>query len=557
MNKTALQILGIATAALVTGACAGSDPSTHHDTSAGGGNEGGQSAGASDTGGDPGTGAGGSDPGSGGMAQGGTGGGGGAGGGDMTDCTPGEQQSCYEGPSGTAEVGQCTSGHLTCDVDGSWGSQCLGQVLPATEDCSVTGDEDCDGAGCSDAVWAVQLNASGSAVIRDVVIAADGSIYLAGAVAGSVMLGGQSLSAQHAEGNALLAKLDDGGTLVWAKLFASNAFSEARAIALDAQGNLIVAGIYGPGFNPGGGVMAHAGTQDGYLARYDAAGNYQAANWLARHAVNLSITAHTGNKIPTDVAIMSNGTIAVVGKYTGHWGCSGIGCTIEGATDDTGGFVRGYSTSLIPQWSHTYDQGGLDDVTAAAPLPNGGLVAVGNNALAARVRMYAANGGSLSDFPITDARATSVAVFPNGDRLVGLAQGPSPYDLKLVRFGSNPGSWTPGLPSNQHLASVTIDTAGDIIITGSYEGGQTNLGGGALPAPSNEISGFIAKLDANFQHLWSKSLGGSGWSFGQHVIAHPNGRVLLHAFFDAGTVDFGLGPLSQTSTEPFLAMFEP
>lgn len=60
-------------------------------------------------------------------------------------CAPGEEQSCYSGPTGTADVGVCATGARTCDIDGSW-SSCIGEVLPATEDCNGSAaDEDCDG----------------------------------------------------------------------------------------------------------------------------------------------------------------------------------------------------------------------------------------------------------------------------------------------------------------------------------------------------------------------------------------------------------------------------
>ncbi len=60
-----------------------------------------------------------------------------------TECTSGDTQGCYTGPSGTEGEGECTAGYKTC-TDGSWGS-CAGQVLPETEVCDDTLDNDCDG----------------------------------------------------------------------------------------------------------------------------------------------------------------------------------------------------------------------------------------------------------------------------------------------------------------------------------------------------------------------------------------------------------------------------
>ncbi|MBI5490075.1 MAG: hypothetical protein HY905_22265 [Deltaproteobacteria bacterium] len=63
-------------------------------------------------------------------------------------CTPGATRSCYSGPAGTAGVGPCRNGTQTC-VSGSggtasWGA-CVGEVVPATEVCGDSVDNDCDG----------------------------------------------------------------------------------------------------------------------------------------------------------------------------------------------------------------------------------------------------------------------------------------------------------------------------------------------------------------------------------------------------------------------------
>jgi hypothetical protein len=71
------------------------------------------------------------------------------GGGDDDDhpageCTPGEQRSCYEGPSGTEGVGRCRAGAQVCGSDGLWTS-CDGQVVPEREICGNGIDDNCSG----------------------------------------------------------------------------------------------------------------------------------------------------------------------------------------------------------------------------------------------------------------------------------------------------------------------------------------------------------------------------------------------------------------------------
>ncbi|MFH1216755.1 MAG: MopE-related protein [Pseudomonadota bacterium] len=59
------------------------------------------------------------------------------------ECTPGQTQSCYNGPDGTENVGTCVAGTQTCQANSTWGP-CLNQVLPQAETCDNR-DNNCDG----------------------------------------------------------------------------------------------------------------------------------------------------------------------------------------------------------------------------------------------------------------------------------------------------------------------------------------------------------------------------------------------------------------------------
>jgi len=61
----------------------------------------------------------------------------------QADCTPGDSESCYDGPDATRDVGLCRAGQRTCGEDGRWG-RCDGQVRPTADSCTTEGDDDCD-----------------------------------------------------------------------------------------------------------------------------------------------------------------------------------------------------------------------------------------------------------------------------------------------------------------------------------------------------------------------------------------------------------------------------
>ncbi len=58
-------------------------------------------------------------------------------------CTQGQSQACYTGPTSTRGRLPCKDGRQSCLVSGKWGT-CTGQVLPQTETCNNK-DDDCDG----------------------------------------------------------------------------------------------------------------------------------------------------------------------------------------------------------------------------------------------------------------------------------------------------------------------------------------------------------------------------------------------------------------------------
>ncbi|UQA58971.1 fibrinogen-like YCDxxxxGGGW domain-containing protein [Polyangium aurulentum] len=60
-------------------------------------------------------------------------------------CLPNSTESCYGGPAGTAGVGVCKAGTRTCNAQGTAYGACAGEVLPQTEACAGTSDENCNG----------------------------------------------------------------------------------------------------------------------------------------------------------------------------------------------------------------------------------------------------------------------------------------------------------------------------------------------------------------------------------------------------------------------------
>jgi hypothetical protein len=109
-----------------------------------------------------------------------------------------------------------------------------------------------------------------------------------------------------------------------------------------------------------------------------------------------------------------------------------------------------------------------------------------------------------------------------------LADTGSGGDVFVARFDSdgNVGAAKRfGDDSYQHATSVARFYGGDIAVVGFYEG-AIDLGGGALPAP-NYRSAFVARLDRDGEHVWSRGFGGPSEDTAEGVAATPDGGTVV------------------------------
>ncbi len=115
------------------------------------------------------------------------------------------------------------------------------------------------------------------------------------------------------------------------------------------------------------------------------------------------------------------------------------------------------------------------------------------------------------------------------------------FVAKLSPAGGHVWSRRFGDGALQSARAVAVDPSGNIVVTGEFFG-VLNFGGGML----NAIGGsdvFLAKLDPNGAHVWSKRFGEGGTQVGTAIAAGSAGQIALTGYFD-GSLDFGGGPLN-------------
>ena len=125
-------------------------------------------------------------------------------------------------------------------------------------------------------LWAKSFGDMADQRASDVTTDAQGNIYATGTFSGSIDFGGSALS-DPGGGNIYLAKLDGNGKHVWSQGLGGLGVQVGQSIAVDSVGGVVVAG-FGYFTSPvtfGGAMLTGAGGTDVFVAKFDTNGNHQ------------------------------------------------------------------------------------------------------------------------------------------------------------------------------------------------------------------------------------------------------------------------------------------
>ncbi|WP_156338880.1 hypothetical protein [Chondromyces crocatus] len=163
-----------------------------------------------------------------------------------------------------------------------------------------------------------------------------------------------------------------------------------------------------------------------------------------------------------------------------------------------------------------------------------------------------------------DQRATLVATDPEGNVLLQVVgDGPIGVDggevalggVTLVKLaGSGAHLWSRGLDTI--VTDLAVAPTGHVLLAGSFMG-TLDLGAGTLTSSASGPDGFVARLDAAGNALWTRALGGEGDQQALAVAADSAGNVIVGGHH--GTqFDFGGATITDTgSSNAFVAKFSP
>lgn len=360
-------------------------------------------------------------------------------------------------------------------------------------------------------VWSSQFGDSGYQEARSVAVADDGSIVVSGWYWGSIDFGGSVIVADGAD--LFLAKLDSAGDSVWSKSFGGSGSGLAEAVAIDASGNVVLAGGFDLGVDFGGGVLidadaASGGWLDLFLAKFDSAGNHV---WSQRFGDG------TGQSALVEVVVDPAGDIVLADSLFGSFSFGGA--TLSGP----GIGIAKFDGDGNHAWSKAF--GSARATAAGLSVDASGSILVTGSFGPGEINF---GGGSFSDSGLGDA-----------------------YLVKLGAAGSHVWSKRFGdVGAPQFGEDVAVDSANNIFVIGEFQG-SADFGSGPLTS-AGYWDVFLAKFDGAAP--FDEDLDGctDAEELG-HDPAHGGLRDPLETsdFFD---VPVPAGPALGTNGRPILTM---
>lgn len=346
---------------------------------------------------------------------------------------------------------------------------------------------------------------------------AEGNVYVTGIFIGTVNFGGQNLTSDtNFFQDVFLVKFAPDGTHQWSMKFGDSNIQYARALAVDAIGNVVISGYFQQKVDFGGGVLTASGTAfDVFVAKFNALGQHL---WSRRYGNEADQSAKS-------LAVDGSGNVYVAGEAAGT---IDFGAGPLMAQGNPSAFVAKLDPQGAQIWAKISSGAGKASANAVAVSPTGAVAVAGQFQ-----GTFDLGGKPMSNPDLDDA---FVSVLTSG--------GAQTYTL---RYGDT---------TFQRADGVAFAPNGDLLLAGAFTG-SIDLGGGAIPSAEG-FDMFLGRFAAKDGCLvWGRGYGGPLAQSPQSLVFDAaSGNVVLTGSF-GGTVDFGLGPVSAAGDDAFLFAVKP
>jgi hypothetical protein len=400
--------------------------------------------------------------------------------------------------SGGASSGGASSGGASSD-----GASSGGAPEAATGESGAGGDSNggaagCDAGECELRVWTRQFGTAEEDGARAVAVDANGNVYVAG-IAGDALPGESRAGGSF---DAFVRKYDSSGRESWTRQFGSTGSDAADSVAVDGSGNVYVAGIAEAAL-PG---QESAGAWDVFVRKYDGAGHEL---WTREFGSN----GYDVGRVAVDAA--GNAYVSGVTEY----GLPGQPIDADAGASADGGPIP-WTYAFI--WK--YDASGTEVFTRQ----------FGSGLLSGAANVDAS--GNAYFVGSTEGTLPGQTSAGEGDAFVRKYDG-SGAELWTRQFGSS---------SDDTAESVSVDENGNVYVAGITHGslpGQTSSG---------EADAFVQRYDGSGAEVWTRQFGTAAADIASQVRVAPGGLVYV-----AGSTNGTLpGQTSFGSTDAFVRRYD-
>lgn len=334
---------------------------------------------------------------------------------------------------------------------------------------------------------------------RGIIVDAAGNVFLTGSFRNSLLLESSSFTAAGSD-DVFVARYDAAGQLQWATTFGGSGSDSGNSVGLDASGNLYVAGDFSGTVAFGANPLTTAGSSDIFLAQLSAAdGSVQWARSLGGPGYD------AGARVAVDAA----GNAYVTGCFSSSARFGGTVLTRVGGTD---AFLAKFDVTGSFRWVRQMGGAGDDFGRAIAVDLNGNIVVAGE---------------------FTGQLSIGASSF------VGLG-GREAFTVKFLPTGALLWGTTSGSSGNDRALGVSVDVAGNVYTMGNLTTNGT-FGTFTVANPGPGLGLFLTKQDANGKFLWATIAPGNIGDLSGSVSATAAGDVYVAADF---TGDTQVGPFA-------------
>lgn len=371
--------------------------------------------------------------------------------------------------------------------------------------------------------WAKSMGGSNVDAAYDLAVDVAGNVYATGQFRGTADFdpgaGTLNFTAPGTGGwpDAYVTKMDISGNLVWAKQIGGTTIDQGTAVAVDATGNVYIAGDYNAtvDFDPGAGVFnmtsGGGGYQDCFILKLDPNGNFL---WAKSFGGTLS--DYVGA-----ITINSSNEVLITGSY-----------------QNTVDFDPGAGVANLTSAGNTEIY--LLKLDASGNYLWAGSIGGTNTEAAHDIALDA------SDNIFLTGRFAGTVDFDPGAGTATLASASATHDIFVCKLSpSGAYSWARkvGAASVDYGEGIAIDASGNVLVTGFFEGSVNfNFTAGTNILSSSARDAFIMKIDNSGNFLWAKNPQGSPSQTeeGYSVDTDTDGNVYYTGRFD-GLTDFDPG----------------